>query len=492
MGGVMQNGKDPQIIIVGAGPAGLSAAYYLKKNGYRRVLVLEKLGRVGGLVYSITVDGRSFDLGANYVTPAYTETLKMAREVGAATYTEKPFVAMTLPPEGSSQPVTFQTIFNALRVDAATGKTIPVLKFTLYILKFIWLRFRLRHIIDKPTMAGLEKHPELCVTFKEWLTANGLEPLVTLFELPITLMGYGHIKTTAAPYALKFMTVRTFVPMVLKETPIIGPWIPWPRRFVRGFQRMWERLSWNFDVRLNVDIKEITRKSDGIHVRFDEIEQELNRERLVEKTIVGDVLIIACPVSATAGFLDLSADERRVFRFEDCKQPDGTDKLVPANVITSSYCMTTFHVENLHVGDHISGAGPLAAALPVPEKSRPWGIAKQYDDVDFIEFYTRVHNQKSDDEAKEEVIKSIHEVVKQMGGTIVESNKAWHTHTRWPYFQHVRPKTMKAGFYTELENLQGANKTFYVGGVTNFELIEPIVRYAKHLVAEHFPKRAGS
>jgi hypothetical protein len=77
-----------------------------------------------------------------------------------------------------------------------------------------------------------------------------------------------------------------------------------------------------------------------------------------------------------------------------------------------------------------------------------------------------------------------------MGGRIVDEKKAWHSYTRWPYFQHVHEDTMRAGFYTDLEALQGKQNTFYVGGVTNFELIEPIVRYAKHLVARHFPARA--
>src|SRR6187549_3649833 len=130
--------QDPQIIIIGAGPAGLSAAHFLRRRGYRQVMVLEKLGRVGGLVYSLTVGGRSFDLGANYVTPEYRETLKLAREVGAATYTEKPFVAMTVP-DDPSKPVSYDTIFDALRVDAATGKRIPFLKFAAALLKYTWL-----------------------------------------------------------------------------------------------------------------------------------------------------------------------------------------------------------------------------------------------------------------------------------------------------------------------------------------------------------------
>ena len=82
--------KNARIAIVGAGPAGLSTAWFLSKNGYHNVTVLEKLGRVGGLCKSITIDGMSYDLGANYVTWAYTEVLRIAKQLGATTYREEP------------------------------------------------------------------------------------------------------------------------------------------------------------------------------------------------------------------------------------------------------------------------------------------------------------------------------------------------------------------------------------------------------------------
>ena len=49
-----ENRLDTRIAIVGAGPAGLSTAHYLKKQGYRHVKVFEKLG-------------------GNYITPAFRE-----------------------------------------------------------------------------------------------------------------------------------------------------------------------------------------------------------------------------------------------------------------------------------------------------------------------------------------------------------------------------------------------------------------------------------
>jgi hypothetical protein len=70
---------------------------------------------------------------------------------------------------------------------------------------------------------------------------------------------------------------------------------------------------------------------------------------------------------------------------------------------------------------------------------------------------------------------------------------AMRTFNRWPYFQHVLPEVIRDDkWYTKLEKLQGRHLTYYVGGPTNFDLIEPIAEYTKYQVETHFPKIGGS
>jgi len=78
-----KSNRNARILILGAGPGGLSAAHYLRRYGYKNVTVFEKLGRVGGLCRSVTEDNQSFDLGAAVVSPDYREVLKIARRTGA-------------------------------------------------------------------------------------------------------------------------------------------------------------------------------------------------------------------------------------------------------------------------------------------------------------------------------------------------------------------------------------------------------------------------
>ncbi|HID29705.1 MAG TPA: FAD-binding protein, partial [Desulfobacterales bacterium] len=51
--------RKARILILGAGPGGLSAAHFLSRHGFKNVTVFEKLGRVGGMCRSVTEDNQS-------------------------------------------------------------------------------------------------------------------------------------------------------------------------------------------------------------------------------------------------------------------------------------------------------------------------------------------------------------------------------------------------------------------------------------------------
>ena len=73
-----------------------------------------------------------------------------------------------------------------------------------------------------------------------------------------------------------------------------------------------------------------------------------------------------------------------------------------------------------------------------------------------------------------------------LGGKIDPTESRWRTYDRFTYFQHVTSKDIGDGYYEKLESQQGVDRTFYVGGVTDFELVEPIVKHSKYLVEKHF------
>ncbi len=73
--------KKAHVIVVGAGIAGLAAAYHLRKAGLR-VTVLEKENRVGGRMSTDRIDGMVVDNGAQFLSTAYSVLPGLARELG--------------------------------------------------------------------------------------------------------------------------------------------------------------------------------------------------------------------------------------------------------------------------------------------------------------------------------------------------------------------------------------------------------------------------
>jgi phytoene dehydrogenase-like protein len=128
--------KDTRIGIIGAGPAGLTAGHFLHKLGYENITILEQAGRVGGKCCSLTYGGKSFDLGANYVTVSYRQVRKLARQYDADMYTEGPIRAF------DATTGQFLSLFKAV-----TQKS-SLLTIAWQSIKYVWKRFRLQKVIS--------------------------------------------------------------------------------------------------------------------------------------------------------------------------------------------------------------------------------------------------------------------------------------------------------------------------------------------------------
>jgi hypothetical protein len=429
--------KDTRICIIGAGAAGLSAAYFLKARGYTNVTVLEAANRVGGKCRSIEFKGRSFDLGANYVTPAYSEVRKLAREFGAELYTESKTIAASI---SDCNRMTFST-----PVDAITRhRTVSTLIWAM--VRYLWIRFQLRRLLDRPGFANVSKHPRLCVSFSDWLRANKLSALEALFEFPITIMGYGYLDAIAAPYALKYMTPLTFWNLIAVS---LGLPTRWPKRFVNGFQQLWTDIAAQLNIRLGARITAVDR-GEHIRVHFSNA-----------SSMEFDYLVLACPLDiGTLGrFLALSNKERELF----------------GRTTVNPFIVTSYAIADLQLPERIVGM------WPIPRIGQPWAITRQYADNEFVQFYTRLD--EHDPTSKATVIDAIRQCVEALDGVLPES---YITYDEWSYFPHVSADDIRGGFYDRFEALQGQSNTFYCGALAAFELVETVVQYSRQMVESYF------
>ena len=76
---------DADYLIVGAGAAGLTAAYELKKKG-ASTLVLEARDRVGGRTWSGTLDGAEVDWGGEWIGEGQPRIYQLLKELGLRTF----------------------------------------------------------------------------------------------------------------------------------------------------------------------------------------------------------------------------------------------------------------------------------------------------------------------------------------------------------------------------------------------------------------------
>lgn len=389
--------------------------------------------------------------------------------MGAKTYPERPYTSIDVAPD--RQTFGYRPLTDAVLYNPYTGEKVPLLSFLVAAARYLAVRARLSSVIDRPDyLDRIHEHPELCVSFKDWLMANGVVDLATLFEFPITIMGYGQLDDIATPYALRYMSLRTFLPMVFGRPPI--SWIvgSWPRRFTEGFQRLWERVSWGVDVRLNVDITQISRESNRVVIRMKYPEQHLNTVRRVSMIENYDYLVLACP---------LTPDVLHELRLS----PTPAEQKITEAIRYNPYCMTTYWIDGMQMPE------PIAPILPLPKPGTPAAVARQFQDRGnmFTQFYTQRVGQQSERDVIDEV-KSLTEL---LGGTIDETHGRWHTFDEFTYFQHFTTEQIRNGIYADLAAMQGGERTFYAGGATDFELVEPIVRHSKHLVAKHFAGKAS-
>eukprot|EP01100_Stratorugosa_tubuloviscum_P007461 TRINITY_DN3105_c0_g1_i3.p1 TRINITY_DN3105_c0_g1~~TRINITY_DN3105_c0_g1_i3.p1 ORF type:complete len:198 (+),score=83.99 TRINITY_DN3105_c0_g1_i3:59-652(+) len=78
--------KNIDIIIIGGGISGLSAAKYLRQSGLNNLIVLEARDRVGGRTFSVEENGVVTDLGGAYVGPTQNRIERIANELDLQSY----------------------------------------------------------------------------------------------------------------------------------------------------------------------------------------------------------------------------------------------------------------------------------------------------------------------------------------------------------------------------------------------------------------------
>jgi hypothetical protein len=330
----------------------------------------------------------------------------------------------------------------------------------------------MRKLFRRPGWAGMSEHPELCVSILQWLRDHRLELLARAFELPVTAFGYGNLDEIPAPYALRYGTGCGLIAFLLSAAPF-ARWLPkclLLKRFRHGFQRLWERLAWELNVRLNVQVTSIQRLADRIVVTYQHPVQLLNQQVThAEDRAEFDYLIIACPL--------VEKDLERIMPLTE-EEADSQSHLrfIP-------YAVASFEISHVVLQER------MTFHLPLPETGAPMLVYQPHPDNELMVFYARLASSQptSDDESR--LREHIERYVRAFGGQInIEDD--WHSYDAWLYFKHVSADDMRDGYYDRWERIQGENRTFYVGGLFDFDYVEGVARNSRAVIERHFLDKA--
>ncbi|CEM01541.1 unnamed protein product [Vitrella brassicaformis CCMP3155] len=498
-----QNEKaDHEVCIIGAGPSGVGAAHHLVQKGYSNILLLEKLDRIGGKCRDIErVDSangefvnRTYNLGAILMPRGFKEVRELA-DIYGQTFelivlgspdisfvdfnAKEPFkTSLSLPNIGS--------LFELNSIEDLQEIIVGVTSILAYV--DVWKSYVAideetgepdpkRPLAYEPTLTStdFDRYPELAGPANKFIadrfTERGLGPehiefFQTVFYLPAA---YGYLSGDFTPmaYWLKGLT-PTFIFEGLTGTF---------QRLVGGCSLLLKAIvdtlsaKGKLEVMLSAEIVNTVRESDQPSL----IKLSDGTERTCDR------IIVAFPqITADMQFLGLDEEESDVF----------------GKVYHAPYVSTLVDLSYEHMPDPKSSQflGNLDTSVQPPAlrsvvgAGHPALIASIYRaepgaGLIVYQSYDR-QQQPFNDTLKQDSAQIMTDIFfngdsKEYEANLTEVNF-------WTYFPHVSGEELRAGFYQRLEALQGKKKTYWTGGLLNYDTVGTSMDYSRYLIDTYF------
>ncbi|MCK6591469.1 MAG: FAD-dependent oxidoreductase [Polyangiaceae bacterium] len=422
--------RGTRIVIIGAGPAGLSAADTLHGLGYRNITVLERSsGRVGGKCLTVEFQGQKVERGAVFVLAGNAATEALLYREGLTT---RPACPLT-------------------HIDAA-GQTRPfgVPKSPSKLLEKTAEYARLGALLVKHRKliagglgdADAGSLRDLATPMGEWVKAHRLRSLEELGLPLLRAFGFGlDEQKIPALYGMKVL------PQLIRGRDVRALWDLSRielRQVEEGYGELWRRVARPLNVKTGVAVAGIERAPSGITVLAG------------GEAIRCDHVILACPLDEALSFLDVSPEERELF----------------SAIRWLSVFQAVARVEGIGEALLLDKNHSLeAAGHPV--------TALRYVRDEPLYYLFGYRPEGLDEEAIEANIRAD---VEGLGGRVEGPVGV----TSWKYFPHYESREVEAGYHGRLEGLQGKRHTWYVGEIMANIGVDSAVTYARRLVDKAF------
>ncbi|MEN0061041.1 MAG: FAD-dependent oxidoreductase [Myxococcota bacterium] len=465
---------ERRVCIIGGGASGIHMAWLLRRRGFRNVTVFERNDYVGGKVLTLEAGGVKHEMGACYTTPAYRQVRALLSEFGL--YDRAPVAGRTIiRADGTEQ--TFGDWASeefASQLQGIAGR-LPSLGVGLFVLRDIWRYNRLHRSIfgrydgtfpPRPSQRGLE---QMQGTFLEYLERNKLQTLIPVMRLFQSAQGYGYIEQVPAYYGLLWNDPGT-MKIVIEQ--LTGRGRQGGADLTKaGMQTLFTEMvaRSSIDVRLYHEVVRIER-DDPIQVR--------TRDRRSGAELVHDcdLLVVATNARQALDWLDSPTDdERALFGTQTTHQMTtslqkgrqrnrhGIDSWLHHAVPGKDHHVTTQRLSRFYLDPEGYEAQPVEepdyrvvfqyGAMPASREQISDRYARHYRGED--------------------------------SGIAVDGEEVIDRRF-WTYFPHWDDVGIQAGNPWKVLDLQGQNRTFWVGASACFESLRDIVNYNLLLMSEHF------
>lgn len=449
--------KNERIAIIGGGPAGLSAGMYLEKAGFDNYVIFERNGWVGGKCHSPNYKGRRYEMGAIMGVPSYY-AVHDVEEFCGVTHEGGPKLNRNYK-DLNGTPVNPFDASDPARVELVGEMRNQVKKFgELLATKYKGYdvnghRGVAQGRYDGDAVTSQREHIEgvnenlkdLALPFKEFCEKNGVPLVQQIWVGPFTSFGYGYFDEIPAAYVLKYLDFQTTMNFVK-----INLWT-----WKDGTQSIWETLNaaLKHPALLNSDITSVKRENGKVTITVN------------GRVEVFDKLIVTAPLQFFGQYADIRDDEKAHFDKIEFERYDTQAFLTkPEDAPEISY----YIMENM-----------------VPERLghlmvyyRRWA-----DTIDqpYVTYTLRKHagGEELDYEATKKQVLDDLVLMGNPAEKVIDEGK-------WYYFPHVLSDDYAAGWYDEVEAMQGKYDTYYAGEVMSFGDMDETAEYSRELVERFF------
>ena len=297
----------------------------------------------------------------------------------------------------------------------------------------------------EPVSGTNENLKDLSMPFKDWCEMNHVELTQDVLIGPFTSFGYGYFDEIPAAYVLKYLDFQTCMNFVR-----INLWT-----WKNGTQFIWESLNDHLkhQARLNSDITKVERKDGKVYVTVNGKVEEY------------DKLIVTAPLQFFPNYADAREDEAKYFSKIDYERYD----VLAVETRPEDHPEISYYVFDNMTPDRL---GHLMVYY------RRWRDTK---DQVITTYALRKHKNSEEipyEDCKQTVLEDL-KIMKNPATNVVNEQS-------WYYFPHVFSDDYAAGWYDDVEAMQGKYDTYYAGEIMSFGDMDETAEYSRELVERFF------